>query len=207
VDPKHIVAEGYDRIGERYVRWADQIRVEERERYTRLLLDRLPANAEVMELGCGAGVPTTKRLAERFSVTAADISERQIERARLNVPGARFIKADMAALDFAENSFDAVTAFYSITHVPRTQHAALLQSIARWLRPGGLFVVSLGTGDSEGVEEDWLGAPMYFSHFDTRANRVLVQTAGLQTLRAEVETAEEDGRPASFLWVVARKPQ
>ena len=33
--------------------------------------------------------------------------------------------------------FDAICAFYSITHVPREQHALLLRRIASWLRPGG----------------------------------------------------------------------
>src|SRR5690349_18225515 len=117
-DPKEVVAAGYDAIADRYTAWARTVRVAEREKYTRLLLDRLPEGARVLELGCGAGIPTTQRLAERFAVTGVDISPRQITRARANMPTATFVQADMTALTFPPASFAAVTAFYAITHVP-----------------------------------------------------------------------------------------
>ena len=40
----------------------------------------------VLDLGCGAGVPIARRLAERYKVTGVDISERQIMLVRRNVP-------------------------------------------------------------------------------------------------------------------------
>ncbi len=207
MDPKRVVAEGYDRIAERYAAWAAGVRDEERQRYTALLLESLPPGAEVLELGCGSGVPTTKRLAERIAVTGVDISARQIELARRNVPGVRFVHADMTTLEFPPASFDAVTAFYAITHVPREEHGPLFRSIAEWLRPNGLLVATMGAGAAEGdIEEDWLGAPMYFSHFDADTNRRLVEEAGLRIETARVEVADEDGVPIPFLWVVARKP-
>jgi hypothetical protein len=83
----------------------------------------------------------------------------------------------------------------------------LLQQIAAWLRPGGLFIATMGSGDDPGtVEEDWLGAPMYFSAFDAATNRRLVRKAGLELLSADEITHDEDGKPVTFIWVVARKP-
>lgn len=207
MEPKEIVARGYDRIAESYVEWAAGARVEERERYTALVLQSLPPGSRVLDLGCGAGVPTTKLLAGRFVVTGVDISERQIELARKNVPDAMFVRADMASLNFPPRSFDGVAAFYSITHVPREEHPGLLRRIAGWLRAGGVLVAALGSRPSEGdIEEDWLGAPMYFSHYGSETNRRLVEAAGLEVVNAVDETSDEDGAPATFLWVVARKP-
>jgi cyclopropane fatty-acyl-phospholipid synthase-like methyltransferase len=40
----------------------------------------------VLELGCGAGVPDTQRLASHFRVTGIDISAEQVRRARTAVP-------------------------------------------------------------------------------------------------------------------------
>lgn len=172
-DPKRVVADGYDRIAERYAAWAAGVRIRERDHYTNLLLDRVPEGAAVLELGCGAGVPTTRRLAERFAVTGVDISTRQIALARRNVPRAVSICGDMTALEFAPRSFDAVCAFYAITHVPREEHAALLGAIAGWLKPNGLLVASFSNGGTAGeIEGDWLGAPMYFSGYDARQTRV-----------------------------------
>jgi SAM-dependent methyltransferase len=207
MDPKRIVADGYDQIAERYADWSARSFDDPRHRYTDLVLDRLPAGAAVLELGCGAGLPTTARLAERFAVTGVDLSARQIELARRNVPRAAFVQADMAKLDLPPASFDAVVAFYAITHVPRDEHRALLASISRWLRPGGLLVATMGARSSpDTVERDWLGAPMFFSHFGARANERLVREAGLRPVSARIESTDEEGVPVLFLWVVAEIP-
>jgi ubiquinone/menaquinone biosynthesis C-methylase UbiE len=133
MDPKQIVAQGYDTIAERHAEWASHTRTDERERYTAILLNALPPGAHVLELGCGVGLPATQRLAQRFAVTGVDISAQHIALARRNVPAATFVQADMAALDFPPAGFDAVAAFFSIIHVPREEHAALLHAIATWL--------------------------------------------------------------------------
>jgi SAM-dependent methyltransferase len=207
-DPKQIVSTGYDAIVERYGRWALSVREEERARYTALLLERLPPGSRVLELGCGAGLPTTLCLAESFAVTGIDLSARQVERARQNVPGAAFVRADMAAIGFAPASFDAVASFYALIHLPRREQPGLLRKVATWLRPGGLLVASMGAGSVEAeVAGDWLGAPMYWSSFDAATNRRLVEEAGLRLLRAREETADEFGQPVTFLWIVAEKPE
>jgi SAM-dependent methyltransferase len=204
---RHIVATGYDQIAETYPDWASRVRGRAREHYTQVVLDRLPDGATVLDLGCATGELLTKQLAERFTVTGVDISPRQIELARQRIPRATFIQADMTELELPPASFDAVTAFYSLTHVPREDVAPLLRSISGWLRPGGLFVASLGAGDDPGgVEEDWLGVPMYFSAFDSATSRSLVEEAGFEILSAQEEADEEDGMRIVFLWVVARKP-
>ncbi len=208
MDPKRIVRQGYDEIAERHHDWAQVTRAEERARYAALLIDKLPPGAEVLDLGCGSGVPTTQALAQRFCVTGVDISERQIELARENVPGARFIRADATGLELPANSLDAVVAFYSLIHIPRTEQPELVGSIVSWLRPGGLFVAALGTRSVEAdLAADFLGAQMYWSGFDGPANRRMIQDAGLEIVRAREETEIEFGEAITFLWIVAQKPQ
>jgi SAM-dependent methyltransferase len=204
--PKQVVEKGYDRIAERHLEWAQTTRAEERIRYTAVLLDELPAGAAVLDLGCGAGVPTTLALARRFEVTGVDISERQVALARENVPEARFVHADATQLDFPPASFDAVAAFYSLIHVPRQEQPKLMQAIASWLRPGGLLVAAMGTHSVQAdVAEDFLGAPMYWSSFDSQTNERLIEESGLHVISAREETAMEFDEPVTFLWVIARK--
>lgn len=207
LDPKQVVEEGYDRIAERHLEWAQSVRTEERARYAAVLLDGLPPGAEVLDLGCGAGLPTALTLAERFRVTGVDISAQQIALARQNVPGARFVQADMTQLDFPPASFDGIAAFYSIIHVPRREQARLFQDIATWLCPGGLLVVAMSVYSAQAdFAEDFLGAPMYWSGFDGQTNRHLVEEAGLHIVSAREEEAEEFGDPVRFLWIIAQKP-
>lgn len=208
MDPKRLVEQGYDLIGGRHHAWGATARTGEKARYAAAVFERMPSGAAVLELGCGSGSTTTARLAERFRLTGVDISARQIALIRRRIPDATFIQADMASLAFPTASFDAVVAFYSIIHLPREEHAGLLQRIASWLRPGGLLVATMGANSTEaGYEADWLGAPMYWSHFDAETNRRLVEAAGMRILIAQEETAEEHGQPATFLWIVAQRPQ
>jgi SAM-dependent methyltransferase len=207
MERKRIVEQGYDRIAERYAAVAARERSDERARYTDLIARGLPDGATVLELGCGAGGTATQALAERFALTGVDLSARNDDLARVNVPIATFLHAEMTALEFESERFDAVVAFFSIIHVPREEQAGLLAQIARWLRPDGLFVATMGARATEnGYAEDWLGAPMYWSHFDAETNRKLVEEAGLVIESAPLETADEDGAPVTFLWIVARKP-
>jgi ubiquinone/menaquinone biosynthesis C-methylase UbiE len=206
-DPKEIVTQGYDQIAEEYLAWSLQVRVEERERYTAWILSQLPPDAKVLDLGCGTGLTTTKALAARFRVTGVDISEKHIEIARAKLPQATFIQADMTELTFAPDSFDGIVAFYSLFHLPREEQKILLPQITSWLRPGGFFVATLGIhAMSASIEEDWLGATMYWSSYDGATNRHLIQEVGLQIVQANEETAEEMGQPITFLWVIAQKP-
>jgi SAM-dependent methyltransferase len=205
-DPKRVVEAGYDAIAERYLAWGGEEPSPTRRWALGWLLGRLEPASDVLELGCGAGVPVTRALAVDHRVTGADISARQVALARQNVPHATFVHGDLASLVFPDASFDAVVAFYALTHVPREQHAPLLGRIARWLRPNGLFFATMGAGDDPGtVDDDWLGAPMYFSHFGAEANVRLVESAGLAVELAEVREEDEDGAPVRFLWIAARK--
>jgi len=69
------------------------------------------------------------------------------------------------------------------------------------------FLATMGADDDPGsVEEDWLGVEMYFSHFNAKRNRRLVESAGLLVEHAEVVHEPEDRHDARFLWVVARAP-
>ena len=70
MDPRtELVGRGYDAMGERFAEWRDRIVGDPRRKWEDELVSRLQDGARVLELGCGAGVPDTQRLAARFSVT------------------------------------------------------------------------------------------------------------------------------------------
>ncbi len=204
---KRVVETGYDRVAERYLASKDAdnptilVALEE-------LARELPPDAAVLDLGCGAGVPVTRWLAQRFAVTGVDLSARQLELARQHVPAANFLKADMTDLSFAPETFDAVAAFHSIIHVPRTEHPGLLGKIHRWLKPGGVFLATWALAEWEGEESDWegWGAPMRWSHHDGETSLELLRGTGFAIESAEVHTTSGTRGDESWLWVLVRKP-
>jgi SAM-dependent methyltransferase len=201
-DVTRTVSIGYDRVADDYLELFGVSSV--RQRKLDEFIERLPPGAAVLDLGCGAGVPVAKALTEQnFEVTGVDISIGQIERARRNVPAATFVQGDMGSLNFAPDTFDGVCAFYSVTHVPRDEHRTLVRPISEWLRPGGIFIASLGasSGDWTG---SWLGVPMFFSHSDPSEAEQIIRDAGLVLELSEL--VEQDNEAATFLWMIAQKP-
>jgi len=203
---KMIVRAGYDEIAERYLTWSERVVNDPSGRFLNEFAGRLHDGARVLDLGCGAGIPSTRLLARRFEVLGVDISEAQIELARKNVPEATFVRDDFSDLAFPDESFDGITAFYSISHVPRDEHACLFARAAGWLKPGGLFLATLGADESPGWTGEWLGVPLFFSSHDADENRRLLRGAGLSLVLDEVVSVREPEREVAFLWVLARKP-
>lgn len=205
-DPKAIVESGYDAIATRYLAtFGEGVRDDPRVRFVGELAAHLADGARVLELGCGAGVPATALLAQRFDVLGVDVSAGQLALAAQRVPGATFLKADMTKLMLPEEYFDAVTAFYSFNHIPRADQKPLLATIARWLSPGGLLVASFGSGGSEDGVESWLGVPMFFASHDPAANRRHLAEAGFTPLIDEMVSTETPVGPETWQWVLARR--
>jgi SAM-dependent methyltransferase len=200
-DPKSIVAIGYDLIAEGYLERYGRSQV--RDQWLGKLISLLPTKSRILDLGCGSGVPVARELARcGHDVVGIDGSARQLSLARLNVSNAHFIHADMTRVEVAPLSFDAVAAFYSITHVPRDEHPELLRRIASWLKPGGMFLASFGANQCPEWRGTWLGVEMFFSHYGAEVNEQLVRQAGFNIEEAAVVNQDnEDGR---FLWVAAR---
>jgi cyclopropane fatty-acyl-phospholipid synthase-like methyltransferase len=205
-DPRiELVGRGYDAMGGRFAQWRDRIVGDPRREWEEELVSRLHDGARVLELGCGAGVPDTQRLATRFQVTGVDVSAEQVRRARGAVAQAKFVRADFTALELEPESFDAVVSFYAFNHVPRELLAPTFARIHRWIAPRGLLMTALGTSDTEAWTGDWLGARTFFSSFPPETNTRLVDEAGFEILRDELVTFREPDGDATFQWVLAMR--
>jgi ubiquinone/menaquinone biosynthesis C-methylase UbiE len=204
---KRTVESGYDQMAEMYLATKDP----EDPLIVAALEDLasfLPPEATVLDLGCGAGVPATRWLAERgFAVTGVDFSARQLELARQHVSTAAFIEADMTELAFTPETFDAVVAFSSIIHIPREDQPMLLESLHSWLKSGGFFVANWATSEWEGEEDDWegWGAPMRWSHYGWETNLKMLRDTGFEIVSTEARTGKGTGDDETWLWVLARK--
>lgn len=186
--------------------------------YIDLLVSRLRTNgrkeATFLELGCGAGVPATRHLLKVnnpvIHVTGNDLSTTQLSLARENLAEHKdrltLLEGDMMALSFPEQTFDAVTGFYSIIHLPRKEQTQLIRKIATWLKPNGLLLANFAVEESEGgVEERWLNHDegwMYWSAWGETGSVKMLEDAGFEILVRETKQNEGD---ANFVWLLAKK--
>jgi cyclopropane fatty-acyl-phospholipid synthase-like methyltransferase len=195
-------------VADRFAEWSqNEIVGSPSVEYIEKLLGLLPAGAHVLELGCGNGEPAGRMIAQVNEYTGVDISEEQLRRARVLVPGGEFLKADYTELEWAPSSVEAIVALYTFGHVPQAELPGLLHRISAWLRPGGHLLATAGSRSHPDGVFDWLGVPMFFSGLDVETNLALIANAGLSVVENDVVCQDEgdEGRPC-FLWILARKP-
>ena len=203
MEPKDIVQAGYNSISETYL--GARLRDSEDVSLLGDFTKRLPPRATILDAGCGSGIPIARLLSPMFRVRGVDFAISQLRLARRLVPDAEFLCADMTRLPFREGAFDAICSYYAIIHVPRDEHPGLLEGFRRVLRPGGLLLACMGADDvREDFQEDYYGAPMYWSHFDAETNLGIVRNAGFQTLHSKI--VPDDTSPGSrHLFVLAKR--
>lgn len=209
---KKLIEESYDIIAPTYQDWTSST-PSPREHYMEKLISLLPSSPrpQILELGCGAGIPSTRYLSEHADVTANDISSVQLAMAKENAPSATLIHTDMMSLSFSPSSLDAVVALYSIIHLPREEQAELFKKMFGWVKEGGYFVGTLSTVDKEEIQGGFLGQEMFWSSWDEITNREMVESAGWKIVEGEVIELLEKGtdggedRQVPFLWIVGKK--
>ncbi len=179
-DPKGIVRVGYDSCGSRYNASRD---LDPRPEQLDRLIEALPPEAEVLDIGCGGGRLTEAAFGGRASITGVDISPAQIAEARRNLPEAKLIAGDIVAQQFDDASFDAVVSFYTLIHLPRDEHEPLLRRIAHWLKPAGYLLITVGQTDTAAcTESDFFGVEMFWSHFEANWYVATLEHLGFEVL-------------------------
>ena len=205
MDNKELVKAGYNTISDAYL--ASRTKDSEDVRLLDELVQRLPRGARILDAGCGAGVPVTRLLSEYFQVVGVDFAEAQIQLARQLVPGAQFVCQDITDLTFAEATFDAICSYYTIIHIPREAHAALFRQFYRLLKPSGLALLCLGAEDlDDDIVEDYLGARMYWSHYDVETNLDLIVASGFEVIWSRI-VADATSPGPGHLFVLIQKKQ
>jgi len=179
---RRAVQSGYDGLADAYAAQRDD--GDDSPDLLAELFDSLPADARVLDAGCGAGDLVLEALDDATGV-GLDVSREQTLRARRVADAV--VQGDMTRLPFPADSFDAVTAMYSLIHVPAPEHGAFYDELARVLRPDGEAVVVTGAEAWTGENPDWLdsGIEMRWSWPDLAETKNAVDAAGLRVVAEE----------------------
>jgi len=198
------VRDGYNALAERY---AAQRSLDGGEQ---AILDQfcrpLPLSARVLDAGCGQGEPVLQRLAAEWTAIGIDISQNQIALASEAVPAATLAQAEMSLLPFAAETFDAITAFHSLIHVPLVDHQQVIDEFARLLRPGGRLLVSEGLEEWRGSNPDWLdtGVEMQWEIAGIEQTRKQLRQAGFQVVDQSTAGDELADNESQWIYLTAK---
>lgn len=199
----------YDLIADKWHAYSrDPGYIERALGYVDQILRDVPANATVLDLGCGTGIPIAKHIVEKgYRVLGVDQSMKMLEIARREVPGAEFIHGDMVQIEFNQQ-FAAAVAWDSAFHVERKYHSAIYHKLANCLEIGAKLLLSVGgagpeeiTAGTEGFTSEMFGETFFYSGYEPAVARELIEAEGFEIEVWEVDDPSSRGHIA----VIARK--
>jgi SAM-dependent methyltransferase len=137
------------------------------------------ARPRVLEVGCGTGYVLQSLAAEnRYDLTGLESHIAGLRFARSRLPAVELVQADARSLPY-ESAFDAVGAFDVIEHI--VEDDAVLASVSRALKPGGIFIVTV-------PQHMWLWSltdeqALHKRRYTRRQLTAKLRTAGFDILR------------------------
>jgi ubiquinone/menaquinone biosynthesis C-methylase UbiE len=148
----------------------------------------LPTNARILEVGAGAGwlwLKNWQRIPSGWDITLSDFSAGMVEEQRQNLAKIarpfHFAQIDVQAIDYADETFDAVIANHMLYHVPDRPKA--IAEMRRVLKSGGtLFTATNGDRHLQEIHQ-------LMARFGFQSNEYLDGFVGVRgyTLESAVE--------------------
>lgn len=181
------LTETYNRIAEDWHR--DHMRDDWWIEGTDVFIKKLPANARVLDVGCGSGVKSKYFIDRGFKVTGIDISDKLLEIARREAPKGGFKVLSMIDLNSLSETFDGVFAQASLLHIPKKDAGEVVKKMADRLVPHGLLYISVkevreGSFDEKIEKENDYGYEYerFFSYFTMAELEKHFADAGLKVV-------------------------
>ena len=153
---------------------------EKQEQIIDEFLSHVCSQKHVLDIGCGnARLYDTVLAGKGCTITGVDISEKQIECAKTVLPGHEFVVSDFMQYK-PEESFDAITSFFSLYNIPRRMHRKLLRLCYSWLKPHGRMLINVRVDGVGAVDywKDWCGAPLVFSYYSAKTFKKIARSVG-----------------------------
>lgn len=138
----------------------------------------------LLDLGCSSGGFLQAMAGPSWKLHGIEMSESVARKAEA-ASGAQVFVGDILDAPWAPASFDVITCFHVFEHLYEPQ--AVLQKVAEWLRPGGIFYLMVPNIDSAGARifrSYWyaLELPRHLFHFSPVSLGNLAYAVGLETV-------------------------
>lgn len=163
-------------------------------------LQCLPADARLLDLGCGGGRDAGDLGRRGYRVVGLDRTSALLLAGRHRFPTLSLVRADLRDLPFQAMSFDGLWAAASLMHLPKPVARRILAELFKLVRPGGLFAATVTYGlKSRLVSDGWLPG-RYFARWRKDELARAVHRAGWTILELQViSNRERKGRWINFI--------
>ena len=166
-------------------------------------LQCLPADARLLDLGCGGGQDAGDLAQRGYRVVGLDRTRALLSAGRRRYRALPLVCADLRDLPFQTMSFDGLWAAASLIHLPKPDARRILTDLCRLVRPGGLFAATVTHGvKSRLVTDGWLPG-RYIARWRKEEFARAARRAGWTILELRVATNRE--RKGRWINVIARR--
>ena len=163
-------------------------------------IQRLPADARLLDLGCGGGQDAGDLDRRGYRVMGVDRTSALLSEGRRRYRSLSLVRADFRFLPFQAKSFDGLWAGASLMHLPKPDARRTLADLYRLVRPGGLFAATVTHGVKSSLVTDGWVPGRYFARWRKDELARAVRRAGWNILELKIITnRERKGRSVNLL--------
>jgi ubiquinone/menaquinone biosynthesis C-methylase UbiE len=150
------------------------------------LVQGFVSGGRILDVGCGDGKFLWALDSRRWNRTGVEFSEETVRLVNGRIDNLKLVEGDIFSSELRENTFDVVTLWHVLEHLPRPQE--VLERVRRLLSPGGWVLISLPNLNSLQARlfrRYWYAfddVPRHLYHFAPRPLEILLQEKGFQEL-------------------------
>ena len=151
----------------------------------------LPSGGEVLDLGCGSGVPIAQYLLEQnFQVTGVDAAPAMVNISASRFPQGKWIVMDIRSLSLSHR-FDGIAGWDSFFHLDPAEQRAALKVFCRHLKQNGALLLTIGhkAGEVLGIVD---GQQVYHASLDPAEYQEILTSAGFAKVTVELRDKDCD---------------
>lgn len=147
---------------------------------------------DVLDLGCGPGVPIANYIIEKgHRVTGIDSSETMIAICRSRFPHMQWLQQDMRETEL-ERRFEAIIAWDSFFHLSHDDQRSMFPVFARHAKPECRLLFTSGPEYGEAFGE-MSGHTVYHASLSADEYRLLLEAHGFQVIKHAINDPECGG--------------
>jgi len=149
-------------------------------------IELLPANAHVLDVGCGSGEPISQYLLQHgLKLTGLDASLKMLEISQSRFPNAHWVKMDMREIEL-ETKFDGIISWNGFFHLTQEEQHKVLHSFAEHLSAKGVLLLTIGheSGEVTGTVE---GQQVYHSSLAPKEYKAILNSLGFTQIEIKLK--------------------
>jgi len=181
-----------------------------RKKYKRPLLltewlKLLPAQATLLDLGCGAGQDACYLTTVGYRVIGLDRAMSLLQFANGRTPSVPLVLADIRALPLRADSLDGIWAAASLIHLPKRSVVGVLAALRNIVKPAGLFAATFTYGSNSRIKRTGWMPGRYFARWRKDELERALRRAGWTVLSLRVVSNQE--RKGRWINVMAKNAE